>query len=70
MEKIKKCIPDKIVIAGRKVVINDQDFDNMVKTINAQTKVINELIDKVKDIDNLKKSVKTLANAVQTTLED
>ena len=70
MEKIKKCIPDKIVIAGRKVVINEKDFDNMVKTINAQTKVINELIDKIKDIDNLKKSVKTLANAVQITLED
>ena len=70
MEKIKKCIPDKIVIAGRKVVINEKDFDNMVKTINTQTKVINELIDKVKDIDNLKKSVKILANAVQTTLED
>jgi uncharacterized phage infection (PIP) family protein YhgE len=81
MEKIKKLIPDKISIAGHKVVITEKQFNDIVTVINLQTNAINALIDAISETDKhldaaekhtktLQNSIQALANALKTYTED
>jgi len=81
MEKLEKIIPDKIPVHKNNVVVSEKAFNNFVNIINAQIDAINDLIDIVEALQthdteantkiiNLQNSLQTLANALQTYMED
>lgn len=74
MGTIKKIIPENIIVHGQYVTIPEKVFTSMIKTINEQTLVINELVVKTskntEDVSQLKSSVQHLAQALKTIMEE
>lgn len=74
MGTIKKIIPENIIVHGQYVTIPEKVFTSMIKTINEQTLVINELVvensKNTKDVSQLKTSVQHLAQALKTIMEE
>ena len=81
MEKVKTIIPEKFRLLGHSVAISETVFNDIVRTLNAQSEAINLLIDDVttlantsvensNDIKELQNSLQALAKAVKTLTED
>lgn len=74
MEKLEKILPEKIPIAGRKVIVSEETFNKFVKTLELHTQTINDIIDALAADANailkLQESVKSLAQAIETLVEE
>ena len=74
MEKLEKILPEKIPIAGRKVIVSEETFNKFIKTLELHTQTINDIIDALAADANailkLQESVKSLAQAIETLVEE
>lgn len=74
MAKLEKLVPEKISIVGRRVVVDEKTFGEIITTVNDLIEIISNLKQEssrhTKDIEESRGAIQTLAQAFKTLTEE